>query len=448
MATIWRAVHTTLDRPVAVKFLEAVGIEAEKLAQRFLQEAKLAAGLRHRHVVDIQDFGVTDEGQPFMVMELLDGASLADRYESGPPVSDWDALEIAAMVLSGLAAVHDQGILHRDVKPENIFLVQDADGMFPKLLDFGVSKGLHSDSKITQTGSVVGTPEYMSPEQARGLREVGPRSDIFSMGIVLYEAFAGFTPFESENAGDVLIKVAIEDPISLAEIRPDLPSELVAMVHKALAKDPNDRYEDARAMREAIHDVLATAELPGKPGNLAYQRPAHSGLLRVLSSAPPAMLAPRGDQTDEVVVPLTPKTPKEAEDLLVDTLPQVRNIPPPRRRETGEREPQRRRWMMPLVAALVVGIGVGAFFVFGGVDRLRDAGLIGGGEDETGAIGELVPGQDVAALTEGVDDDEPSEQPPLVLEPPPTDGVDAPESETIDVPSPPDPPDVVEELED
>ncbi|MCA9608019.1 MAG: serine/threonine protein kinase, partial [Myxococcales bacterium] len=123
MATVWRATHTTLDRPVAVKFLEAVGTHAKQLAARFLNEAKLAAGLRHRHVVDIVDFGVTDHGQPFMVMELLEGKSLADRYTQGPPVSDWALLEIVAMTLGGLAAVHDAGILHRDIKPENLFLV-------------------------------------------------------------------------------------------------------------------------------------------------------------------------------------------------------------------------------------------------------------------------------------------------------------------------------------
>lgn len=451
MATVWRAVHTTLDRPVAVKFLEAVGTQAQKLAERFLQEAKLAAGLRHRHVVDIQDFGVTETGQPYMVMELLEGSSLADRYEEGPPVSDWDAMEIAAMTLSGLAAVHDQGILHRDVKPENIFLVEDADGMYPKLLDFGVSKGFDSDRRITRTGAVVGTPDYMSPEQARGVRDIGPRSDIFSMGIVLYEAFTGVTPFESENPGDVLINVATAEPVSLAELRPDLPVELVALVHKSLAKDPDHRFVDARAMREAIHDILSVADLQGKPGDVSYKKPAHSGLIRVLSSPPPAMVRP-GSPPAKIAIPLTrkapeisppQKVPEDAEDLVTDTLPDVRRVRPP---PLGKRE--RPGWAVPLAVVLGLALGLGVFVALGGPDRLRNAGWLPGGEDDRGTTGELLPGQDVAALTEQPPVlDEPAERPPLVLEPPPTDGVPAPESETIDVPSPPDPPDEVDEIE-
>ena len=147
MATVWRAVHTTLDRPVAVKFLQAVGTHANQMSARFVQEAKLCAGLRHRNVVDIVDFGVLEDEQPYMVMELLEGQSLADRYLDGPPLTDWDILEISAMTLSGLAAVHDAGIVHRDVKPENIFLARDADGTYPKLIDFGVSKGLTSGQR-------------------------------------------------------------------------------------------------------------------------------------------------------------------------------------------------------------------------------------------------------------------------------------------------------------
>src|SRR5690606_16234190 len=194
-----------------------VGTGSQQLAERFLEEAKLAAGLRHRHVVDILDFGVTPDGKPFMVMELLEGQSLADRYNDGPAVTDWELLEIVAMTLSGLAAVHDAGILHRDVKPENIFLVQDADGIFPKLLDFGISRGFGAVGRVTRTGVVVGTPQYMSPEQARGKKDLDARSDLFSVGVVLYEGLAGEVPFDSENPGDVLIAVATEDPRPIEE---------------------------------------------------------------------------------------------------------------------------------------------------------------------------------------------------------------------------------------
>lgn len=436
MATIWRAVHTTLDRPVAVKFLEAVGTSAQELAKRFLNEAKLAAGLRHRHVVDILDFGVLDGGQPYMVMELLEGMSLADRYEEGPPVSDWELLEIVAMTLSGLAAVHEAGILHRDVKPENIFLVEDADGIYPKLLDFGVSKGFDAGGKLTRTGSVVGTPQYMSPEQARGKRDVDPRSDLWSVGIVLYEGFAGELPFDSENPGDVLISVATEVPQPLSALRPDLPQSVIGLVHKALSKKPEGRHDDARAMRDEVLAILERGEaLSGRPDSalirVAYNTGAGTGKLKALtnSATPPP---PPGQSLPDPFVPLgAPPVPKEAVAYTGEPSGSF-SVPQP--------EPRKARWVGPLVATLVLAAGAGAFFAFDGMRALERAGLVPGesARADSGAAGDVVPGQAVVAL----DPDAPDEIP---IEPPPSDGVDAPPAETVDVPSPPDPPEVAEE---
>lgn len=294
MATVWRARHTTLDRAVAVKFLEAVGSSSETLAARFLQEAKLAATLRHRHVVDIVDFGVHGGRQPYMVMELLEGQSLADRYDDGPTVSDWELLEIVCMTLSGLAAVHDAGIVHRDVKPENIFLVEDADGVFPKLLDFGISRGFEPKRgpRMTRTGAVVGTPQYMAPEQARGLRDVDGRADLWSVAVVLYEGLAGEVPFDSENPGDVLIMVATEDAVPLAHLRPDLPRELTDLVERGLKRNRVERFGEARDMRDALLAVLQAGNVEGgrPPPHVlksTFGTPGTTGKLRALSSRPP-----------------------------------------------------------------------------------------------------------------------------------------------------------------
>jgi serine/threonine-protein kinase len=258
MASVWRAIHTTLESPIAVKFLETYGSNREKMAKRFLREAKLAANLKHRNVVHILDYGMMDDGQPFMAMELLSGISLGDKMTGDEPPTPIQLLEIAAQILSGLAAVHDAGIVHRDVKPDNIFIVRDADGDYPKLLDFGISRGTETvpgETRMTNTGAVVGTPLYMSPEQARGLKNLDARTDLWSVGMILYEGLAGFCPFESENMGDVLIRVATEAVPPLTEARTDLPVEVGDAVMRALEKDPEKRFPDARTMREALLDA-------------------------------------------------------------------------------------------------------------------------------------------------------------------------------------------------
>ncbi len=307
MASVWRATHTTLESSVAVKFLETFGSGRDKMAKRFLREARLAGGLKHRNVVQILDFGVMDDGQPFMVMELLEGTSLADRFDHGPPLSDVELFEIVAQVLSGLAAVHDAGIVHRDVKPDNIFLVRDADGDYPKLLDFGISRGVGAeagDTRVTNTGAVIGTPLYMSPEQARGMSDVDRRTDVWSIGMVLWEGLTGELPFEAEHMGDVLIRVATEDAPSIALSRPDLPEAVVSLIGRALSRDREARFSEARAMREVL--LEAANRLAEDRGEPARRRPSsramrtakptedvHAALTREMGSAPrPAPRSP------------------------------------------------------------------------------------------------------------------------------------------------------------
>ena len=204
MGVVWKATHEHLGHEIAIKFLTHLGASVEGLVARFLDEARTAAAVRHRNVVHILDFGVTQDQRPYMVMELLEGESLADRLERTPPLSMNEATQTIALTLSGLAAVHDRGIVHRDIKPENIFLTYDADGFFPKILDFGVSKDLERESDgnrgvRTRDGVLLGTPQYMSPEQARGLRDIDMRTDIYSMGVILYETLAGVRPYDSET---------------------------------------------------------------------------------------------------------------------------------------------------------------------------------------------------------------------------------------------------------
>ena len=256
MGTIWEGTHLLLQRPIAIKFIEIIGPQSSTLRDRFLREARVAAAVRHRNVVDIIDFGTAEDGRPFMVMELLRGDSLAEHLGSGPlPLPE--AVRIVARLLSGLAAVHDAGIVHRDLKPENIFLVRDADGMFPKLIDFGVSRALDSASELesvlpTRENAIVGTPQYMSPEQARGLKAIDHRSDLWSAGVILYELLTGTLPYDAEAIGDVIIQIATEEPPDFATLRPDLGGPVAAVIKRAMSRSPADRFPDAREMRTAL----------------------------------------------------------------------------------------------------------------------------------------------------------------------------------------------------
>ena len=254
MASVWRAEHLTLGSPVAVKFVAAIGVDSKTLADRFVQEARVAASVRHRNVVEILDFGV-EQQVPYMVMEFLEGESLADRIDREELLPIADVAYITSLLLRGLAVVHDAGIVHRDLKPENVFLVSDADGMFPKLLDFGVSRKLGS-ANLTQQGMLVGTPHYMSPEQARGMRDLDPRTDLYSLGVIMYEALTGTLPFDTENPGDLIIMVNNEEPAPIAQLRPELPGGLAAVVEQAMAKDRKARFQTAREMRTALTEAV------------------------------------------------------------------------------------------------------------------------------------------------------------------------------------------------
>lgn len=247
MARVWRATHVTLNRPVAVKFIESWGDGDERI-ERFLTEAKVAASVRHKHVVDILDFGTSRSGEPYMVMELLEGEPLDQRLLRGPLEID-EFIDISTQLLSGLDAVHRAGIVHRDLKPGNVFLTTDEiDGVFARLLDFGISQGV--DDVSTHQKVVIGTPEYMSPEQAFG-EALDFRSDIYSAGVVLYEMLSGTLPFEHPDPQEVVELVAHGTPLPIEELRPDLP-ELCEIIERAMARESAHRYQSAREMRQEL----------------------------------------------------------------------------------------------------------------------------------------------------------------------------------------------------
>jgi serine/threonine protein kinase len=304
MGEVFAGTDTVLARSVAIKIVDAVDARrAEETRVVFLQEARIAAAIAHPAIVRILDFGVHGELLPFIVMELLEGETLADLLTRRRSLPRAWVLDVAARVLQGLAAAHAAAVIHRDVKPENIFLAETESGLSPKILDFGISKTLDNRGRATvttQQGHVVGTPAYMSPEQARGVRHIDPRTDVYSMGVVLYELLTGDVPFSSENPGDLLLMIMTAEPEPIARRAPDLARPICDVVMRALAKDPDDRYADAADMLE--HLLAATPALTASHGPIHGLTGPHAAVRPTRSEARPSPVPGRRRRSRSTIV--------------------------------------------------------------------------------------------------------------------------------------------------
>ena len=275
MAVVYRATDVRLNRRVAIKLLPPELAFNPDVRERFLREAQTSAQLAHPHIVPI--FTVDErEGMVYFVMALVDGESLAERLAREPRLPIADARRILADVADALAYAHGRGVVHRDVKPDNI-MVDRATGR-AVVTDFGIARAAAGDSRLTVTGVAVGTPAYMSPEQALGEREIDGRSDLYSLGVVGYQMLAGTTPFRAANTPAMLVKHLSETPRSLDTLRPDAPAGLVHAIMRALAKKPEHRWSDAEEFRAAIlgqRESGAYAELAAEPAS-APPRESHA----------------------------------------------------------------------------------------------------------------------------------------------------------------------------
>lgn len=269
MGTVFLAEHVRLRRPVAVKVMSGHLAEADHALARFAREAEIISQLHHPHVVQVLDFDTTEEGRPYLVMELLKGRALDNVLSKHSKLGIGPAIRVAVQAASALGAAHQAGIVHRDLKPANIFLVDTGDQLFVKLLDFGISKKTIAetrDRKLTGEFDILGTPEYMSPEQALGkTASVDARADQYALAVILYEMLTGRVPFTSDDVMDLLQRVIRDIPIAPSALRDEISKELDQIILRALAKNPLDRFDSILEFSDALELSSGTSRSDSSP---------------------------------------------------------------------------------------------------------------------------------------------------------------------------------------
>lgn len=272
---VYIANHLTLNAPVALKVLQAHIAAKSDSARRFHREAQLLGSISHPNIVSVKDFGVTEFGSPYLVMELLVGGSLSEILETSKHLSIVRCLEIFIQIAEALEFAHSQGLVHRDIKPSNVVLTKTHNNqVLVKIIDFGMARPVDLDAKyesITQTGEVLGSPPYMSPEQCRG-EEIDARSDIYSLGCALFESATGNLAFSGENPVEILVKQVMEtapEPVFPgSELPAGLQEKFKNVVQKCLEKDPLERFQSATQLKQALYDLYRLANPPAIPAQI------------------------------------------------------------------------------------------------------------------------------------------------------------------------------------
>ncbi|MEZ4462319.1 MAG: protein kinase [bacterium] len=306
MGAVYLAHQRSMSRSVAIKTLRKELVDSEEFVDRFLREVNVATSLNHPHIVTVYDYGQDDDGTLFLVMELLEGVPLTKWLQQGRVTPD-EALRIAIQITSALEAAHATNIVHRDLKPDNVFmLTMPGGGIFAKVLDFGIAKVMDNESKMTKTGMIFGTPEYMSPEQCKGVG-VDHRSDLYALGCILYEMLGGRTPFKADTPMALLMAHVGEPAPKPSSFGTSIDPRIEDFVMSLLAKDPDDRPPTANAVRLALERLLAgepsgIAAVAEDDANIAF---APTGAFEAAPSAPlPAVSKPAGRVAALVVVGL------------------------------------------------------------------------------------------------------------------------------------------------
>ncbi len=344
MGLVFSAKHVELDQAVALKFMRAE-LRGHISTSRFTLEARATAKLRSAHVARVFDVGVIEDGTPFMVMELLEGIDLERLVEERGCLSPEVAAELVTQACEAVAEAHDAGIIHRDLKPANLFLTKTPQGApFVKVLDFGISKAtVEAPTRATAAGTIMGSPPYMSPETLKSSRNADVRSDIWALGVILYELATGRLPFDGEGVGDIALKVHNDEPVWPAVLDPNIPKEYDEIVRSCLEKDPSKRYGSVIELRDALVGFAASRATDGMTLSIRTTSP------RIVVVDEPAPVAPT-----------TPRTVQAQQEQAATTV-----IPP---RQQGEL-PRPRPSRGVLAGALAIGAALTAAIAFVAMSR-------------------------------------------------------------------------------
>ncbi len=350
MGRVYRAEHTGIGRPVAIKVLHSDLNRNREAAQRFQREAIASGRLDHPNIVNVSDFGVVDDGPCYLVMEVLDGESLGTRLERDKRIPWREAIQILRGVLMGLRHAHERGVVHRDIKPDNVFLTYKDGELVVKILDFGIAKlfaGNADDPASTRAGLTVGTPAYLSPEQAVG-GEIKPASDLYSSTILLFEMLTGHAPFEDKDPLAMLGAHVSREPPRVAEVAPDvaIPAALEDVIQRGLIKTSSDRISTADSYLAQLDEVVASTRLGSAP---------IIELQNALGSAPTAMSMATTTPAPGTLTSLTPAPGhNDTMILLTDRKDPVRAV------SLAEAPPIPRNWIrvgaVVVIAAAVIAI--------------------------------------------------------------------------------------------
>lgn len=330
MGVVWAARHAVTRKAVAIKTLRADKAGSERVRHRFVREARAASAVQHPNIIEIHDVIELEDGAPAMIMDLLDGESLRDLLEREPKLSIETLAPIMLQVVSAVGSAHVAGVVHRDLKPDNIFLARNGGTTSVRVLDFGIAKVIAGDDEpgvshgLTNTGALLGTPYYMSPEQAFGEKTIGPRADVWAIGIILHECLSGRRPTEAENVGQILRIITNDEIPPLRVAAPEVPADVVDLVDKMLRRNPDHR---PRSLVTA-YDVLSRYARGASAPPFAQPSPETASSSAAESKgAPRAVVSSDADARPTAATVASTTAPGTADDDVRSSRPVQKSLP-------------------------------------------------------------------------------------------------------------------------